>query len=131
MRVAMIDHISLGVSSLARAGLFYDAILEPLGFVRLFSTDRGVGYGTAGAKDEQFAILAAGSDAQAPGLGSHVAFTAPNRAAVDSFHAVAIRIGAVDDGLPGLRPAYGPGYYAAFVRDPDGYRIEAVVHEPT
>ncbi len=126
----MLDHLSLGVSGLASAAAFYDAVLAPLGYIRLFSNERGVGYGLAGAKDEQFAILASGADAKAPGVGCHVAFVATDRAAVDAFHAIAIERGAVDEGPPGLRPPYGPGYYAAFVRDLDGYRIEAVFHEP-
>ena len=126
----MIDHISLGVSDLARAAAFYDAVLASLGYVRLFSNERGVGYGTAGAKDEQFAILAAGEHAKAPGVGCHLALAAPNRAAVDAFHTAALGIGATDEGAPGLRPKYGAGYYAAFVRDLDGYRLEAVCHEP-
>ncbi len=125
----MIDHISLGVSDLARAAAFYDAVLTPLGYVCLVSKERGVGYGTQGAKDEAFAILAAGENAKPPGAGCHLALTAPNRQAVDSFHATALRMGAVDEGAPGLRPHYGDGYYAAFVRDLDGYRLEAVCHE--
>ncbi len=125
----MLDHISLGVFDLARAAAFYDAVLAPLGYVRLFSNERGVGYGPTGAKDEAFAILAAGEHAKAPGVGCHLALTAPSRAAVDAFHATAIGMGATDEGAPGLRPVYGVGYYAAFVRDPDGYRLEAVCHE--
>jgi catechol 2,3-dioxygenase-like lactoylglutathione lyase family enzyme len=126
----MIDHLSLGVSDLARASAFYDALFAPLGYVRLWSTERGVGYGKAGWRDEPFAIHAAGRDARPPGKGWHLALTAASRAAVDQFHAAAIQQGGVDEGGPGLRPQYGPGYYAAFVRDLDGYRIEAVFHEP-
>jgi catechol 2,3-dioxygenase-like lactoylglutathione lyase family enzyme len=124
----MIDHLSLGVADLARAGVFYDAVLAPLGYVRLFSM-RAVGYGPPGAKDEAFAILAARDEARAPGSGCHVAFAAPDRQAVDSFHAAALRMGGVDEGAPGLRPQHGDGYYAAFVRDLDGYRLEAVFHD--
>jgi catechol 2,3-dioxygenase-like lactoylglutathione lyase family enzyme len=124
----MIDHLSLGVSDLGRAGAFYDAVLAPLGYVRLF-TDRGIGYGVAGAKDEAFAILAEAERAKAPGAGCHLAFAAPSRGAVDAFHAAALGMGAADEGAPGLRPHYGAGYYAAFVKDPDGYRLEAVCHE--
>jgi catechol 2,3-dioxygenase-like lactoylglutathione lyase family enzyme len=125
----MIDHISLGVSDLARAAIFYDAVLASLGYVRLFTTPRGIGYGAPGAKDEAFAILPAGEQARAPGAGCHLALTAPDRQAVDSFHTTALRMGAVDEGAPGLRPLYGAGYYAAFVRDLDDYRLEAVCHE--
>ena len=125
----MIDHLSLGVSDLARAAVFYDAVLAPLGYVRLFSMERAVGYGAPGAKDEAFAILASGDQARAPGAGWHLALTAPDRQSVDAFHATALRMGAVDEGAPGLRPQHGEGYYAAFVRDLDGYRLEAVFHE--
>ncbi len=125
----MIDHLSLGVADLARSGAFYDAILAPLGYVRLFTHERAVGYGPPGARDEAFAILAAGERAKSPGEGCHVALRAPGREAVDSFHAIALRHGAIDEGGPGPRPTYGPGYYAAFVRDLDGYRMEAVFHE--
>jgi catechol 2,3-dioxygenase-like lactoylglutathione lyase family enzyme len=127
----MIDHLSLGVSDLARSGSFYDAVLASLGYTRLFANERGIGYGPPGARDEAFAILAAGEGAKPPGQGWHVAFSAPNRHAVDSFHSIAIQRGAIDEGGPGLRPEkpYGPGYYAAFIRDPDGHRLEAVCHE--
>lgn len=125
----MLDHLSIGVADLDRAAAFYDAVLGALGYVRLFAMHRAVGYGAPGAKDEAFAILAAqGEEARAPGVGCHVAFAAPNRAAVDAFHAEAVRLGAIDEGAAGPRPAMGEHYYAAFVRDLDGYRIEAVCH---
>ena len=126
----MIDHLSLGVADLAQAATFYDAVLAPLGYVRVLTHERAVGYGRPGDRDEQFALLAAGDKARAPGAGSHVALTATSREAVDVFHSVAVSAGGTDEGGPGLRPQYGEGYYAAFVRDPDGYRIEAVFHEP-
>jgi catechol 2,3-dioxygenase-like lactoylglutathione lyase family enzyme len=124
----VLDHISIGVADLARAGAFYDAVLSVLGYVRLFSKERGIGFGRPGAADEAFAILAAGGGAK-PSTGFHVAFSASSREAVDAFHAAALRMGGSDDGAPGLRPHYGAGYYAAFVRDLDGYKIEAVYHE--
>jgi catechol 2,3-dioxygenase-like lactoylglutathione lyase family enzyme len=124
----VLDHISFGVADLERSGAFYDEVLGPLGYVRLFSVARGIGYGTPGAKDEAFAILASGAEARAPGVGCHVAFAAPSREAVDAFHSAALRMGAIDEGAPGVRPHYGAGYYAAFARDVDGYRIEAVHH---
>ncbi len=125
----MIDHLSVGVSDLARAGAFYDAVLAPLGYVRLFTHERAVGYGPPGARDETFALLAAGDEARPLGRGWHVAFRAPDRRAVESFHSIALGAGAVDEGAPGPRPNYGPGYYASFVRDLDGHRLEAVCHE--
>jgi len=124
------DHISIGVAELDRAARFYDAALRPLGFVPLWRQARAVGYGPPGFEGEApFAIVAAGTDAGAPGRGFHLAFAAPDRRAVDRFFAAALEAGGLDDGPPGIRERYDPGYYAAFVRDPDGHRVEAVVHE--
>lgn len=125
----MLDHISIGVVSLSKAGAFYDAVLAPLGYVRVLTHERALGWNTPGTKDEAFATLAVQTDARAPGPGCHVAFSAPSREAVHAFHAAALAAGATDEGAPGSRPLYGDGYYAAFVRDLDGYRIEAVFHE--
>ncbi len=125
----MIDHLSVGVADLSRAGAFYDAALATLGCVRVLTHERALGWGSPGARDEAFAVLEAGERARPPGEGCHVAFRAPTREAVEAFHAAALQQGATDEGGPGPRPKYGPGYYAAFVRDLDGYRIEAVCHE--
>ncbi|HVH47264.1 MAG TPA: VOC family protein [Labilithrix sp.] len=124
----MLDHLSLGVVDLAHAATFYDAVLEPLGFVRVWTYEKAIGYGPPGS-DDRLAIKERPA-AKPAGEGFHVALAATSRAAVDGFHAAALSHGGVDEGPPGLRPAYGPGYYAAFVRDRDGYLIEAVVHEP-
>jgi catechol 2,3-dioxygenase-like lactoylglutathione lyase family enzyme len=124
----MLSHISLGTSNLARATAFYDAILTPLGHVRQWTGERGVEYGQPGGEGK-LAIFDVGEGARAPGDGWHLALTASTRQAVDAFHAIAMRMGAVDEGAPGLRPHYGAGYYAAFVRDLDGYKLEAVCHE--
>ena len=85
-----------------------------------------VGYGLAQGQD-LFAVKLRTGDATAPGPGFHFAFAAPSREAVARFHAEALAHGGRDNGAPGLRPAYGPDYFAAFVIDPDGYRIEAVI----
>jgi catechol 2,3-dioxygenase-like lactoylglutathione lyase family enzyme len=122
----MLEHLSMGVPDLARSGGFYDAILAPLGYIRLFTNQRSIGYAAAGAIDESFALLAAGERASPPGEGWHIAFKAATHAAVDAFHRSALEQGATDEGAPGLRPLYGPSYYAAFVRDLDGVRLEAV-----
>jgi catechol 2,3-dioxygenase-like lactoylglutathione lyase family enzyme len=127
----MLHHLSLGVRDVERSAAFYDAVLSPLGHVRVWSDlrpgERGqaVGYGPPGAGD---ALALKQHDASAPpGPGFHLAFAAPSRAAVDAFHAVALAHGGKDNGAPGLRPHYGPHYYAAFIVDPDGHRIEAVI----
>jgi catechol 2,3-dioxygenase-like lactoylglutathione lyase family enzyme len=124
----MIDHVSIGVSDVDAAGEFYDAALSPLGYDRYVDTEEMIGYTSESATSAFFVRL--DSDAQPPSSGSHVAFTAPDRAAVDEFHHTAVDAGADDDGGPGLRPEYSDHYYAAYVVDPYGYRIEAVTRQP-
>jgi catechol 2,3-dioxygenase-like lactoylglutathione lyase family enzyme len=128
-RVFVFDHVSVGVQDLDRAASFYDACLKPLGYVRVAQNARFVGYGPEGYDAEApFAVVASGPDARPPGRGFHVAFVAPSRQAVDAFHAAALGQGGLDEGPPGVRENYNPGYYAAFVRDLDGHRLEAVHH---
>jgi len=121
----MLGHLSFGVADLTRAGAFYDGILQPLGYVRVWSSEHGIGYGAPGQNDK-LALFTQPGPAAAPGPGFHLALTAPTRAAVDAFHAAAMRLGGRDEGAPGPRPDYGASYYAAFVIDPDGYKLEAV-----
>ncbi|MCB1545219.1 MAG: VOC family protein [Rhodoblastus sp.] len=119
----MLDHVSIGVRDLARAGAFYDSILAPLGYARRYADDGSIGYG---GERTAFWVGAAERPVPAdPKSGLHFCFAAPTRASVDAFHAAALKAGAKDNGAPGLRKDYGPNYYAAFVIDPDGYRIEA------
>lgn len=123
----MLDHISLGTCDLARATRFHDAVLAPLGIVRVWTRPEAVGYGRPG-EDDRLAIKLRVVYSP-PGAGFHLAFTAASRTEVDACHRAALEQGAIDDGAPGLRPQYGPGYYAAFVIDPDGHRLEVVCHE--
>lgn len=122
----MLHHISLGVADLERSAAFYDATLSALGYVRVWSDATAVGYGSPGGGDK-VAIKLRGADAAPPGPGFHLALAAPSREAVIRFHAAALRSGGRDDGPAGLRLHYGPNYFAAFVIDPDGHRIEAVI----
>lgn len=124
----MLHHISFGVRDLAVAAAFYDAALGALGFRRVFSGAESVGYGVEDNKD--MLLLNLESEPAPPGLGFHLAFSAPSRAAVRAFHADALRVGGQDNGAPGLRTEYGPHYYAAFLLDPDGHRIEATIGTP-
>ena len=119
----MIDHVSIGVADLARAKRFYDAALAPLGYVCLSEGGGSLGYGREGVA---FWIGTAPHPVP-PDAGSnlHFCFAGPSRDSVDAFHAAALAAGGHDNGGPGLREAYGPNYYAAFVSDPDGYRLEA------
>lgn len=122
----MLHHISLGVRDLDRAGAFYDATLGALGYRRVFKDDTAIGYGLV--DDEDLLCLKLRDNAHAPGAGFHLAFAASSRAQVDAFYAAALASGGTGNGEAGLRPDYGDSYYAAFVIDPDGHRIEAVIN---
>jgi catechol 2,3-dioxygenase-like lactoylglutathione lyase family enzyme len=124
----MLHHISFGVRDLALSAAFYDAALGALGLRRVFEDDEAIGYGVEDDKD--VLCLKLRPDATPPGAGFHMAFAAASHAAVDAFHAAALRVGGSDNGAPGLRPDYGDHYYAAFLVDPDGHRIEAVINRP-
>lgn len=123
----MLSHVSLGVADLPRSHAFYDAVMLCLGAERVWAGERGLGYGTPGREQLNLFEQPAGTPLPA-GPGFHLAFTAPDRAAVDAFHAAALAHGGHCEGPPGARPAYSPSYYAAFVRDPDGHKLE-VVHQ--
>lgn len=125
----MLHHVSLGVPDLQRSSAFYGAVLACLGYVEVWADRTAVGYGEPGGGDK-LAIKLAGAHAHAPGAGFHLAFAAPSRAAVVAFHEAALRAGGRSNGPPGLRPEYGAEYYAAFVIDPDGHRLEAVINGP-
>jgi catechol 2,3-dioxygenase-like lactoylglutathione lyase family enzyme len=125
----MLHHISFAVTDLQRSIAFYDAVLSTLGYVRVWSEPAAAGYGLPGGEDV-FALKLCGEPSSVPGEGFHLAFAAPDREAVGGFHAAALQHGGLDNGAPGLRPDYGASYFAAFVVDPDGYRIEAVFTDP-
>jgi catechol 2,3-dioxygenase-like lactoylglutathione lyase family enzyme len=124
----MLHHLSFAVTDLARSAKFYDAALAPLGYVRVWANDTAVGYGLTGG-DDKFAIKLRPKTAPPPGDGFHVAFTAPSQQAVKDFYKTALAHGGSDNGGCGLHPEYGDHYFAAFVIDPDGYRIEAVKND--
>lgn len=117
-------HVSLGTADLDRARRFYDPVMRELGLSRTLDVDEAIGYGSG---ITVFSLnLPADGGPGSPGNGVHVAFEVEKRAAVDAFFRVAIGNGGVGDGEPGLRPEYDGHYYAAFVRDPDGNKIEAL-----
>ena len=119
----MFDHVSIGVADVARSKKFYDAALKPLGFTLLSDGETSLGYGE---KAVQLWLGATSKPVKADmESGLHFCFAAKDRAAVDAFHAAALKAGGKDNGKPGVRADYGPKYYAAFAIDPDGYRIEA------
>jgi catechol 2,3-dioxygenase-like lactoylglutathione lyase family enzyme len=125
----MINHVSIGVSDIAKAKAFYDAVLRPLGYTCLSSGDTSLGYG----KDSVVLWIShTKSPVKAdPASGLHFCFDAPNRGSVDAFHKAALASGGRDNGKPGLRADYGDNYYAAFVIDPEGYRLEAYCGRPS
>jgi catechol 2,3-dioxygenase-like lactoylglutathione lyase family enzyme len=121
----VIDHLTVGVSDLARSRDFYIRALIPLGFSEIREWREGVQeieFGLEEAPD--FAI----SSAYQTGAPVHVAFAADRREQVDAFYAAAIAAGGRDNGPPGVRPEYSESYYGAFVLDPDGHNVEAVCH---
>lgn len=126
----MLDHVGLTVSDFARSRAFYEAALAVLGIsaVMEVTEEMSGGHGAHlgfGVPDNPFFWIGTG---KAPGSGVHVAFAASGTAAVDAFYQAAMAAGGRDNGAPGLRPHYHPGYYGAFVLDPDGNNIEAVFH---
>ena len=126
----MLDHIGIAVSDITKSRAFYDAALGALGMkVNMevgpeLTQNKGTAIGYGRGDDKIFWI----ADGERPGEGTHVALKVETRAEVDAFHAAALKAGGRDNGAPGLRPHYGPNYYAAFVFDPDGANIEAVCY---
>ena len=120
----MIDHISVGVSDLERAARFYEMTLAPLGLAKLVMRPGTVGFGKS--YPEFWVNLRSGMAPVVAESGGHICLRAKSTGDVDAFHDAALKAGGSSDGPPGLRPHDRLRYYAAFVRDPDGNRIEAV-----
>ena len=122
----MFNHIMVGSNDIERSKRFYDAVLPILGLSLMADEEGGLGYGS-GTFHFSVQIPIDGKPATV-GNGSHIAFAVEYRATVDRFHEVAVEHGGIDDGPPGLRSDYDANYYAAFVRDPDGHKIEVVTY---
>ena len=123
----MFSHVTLGTNDWPRAKAFYQAIADVLGLPLFMQREQGAAWGeTIGPK--LFVGPAFDGEKASSGNGTHVAFLAKTRAAVDAFHAAALAHGGSDEGPPGLRPHYHPNYYGAYVRDPDGNKLQAVCH---
>jgi catechol 2,3-dioxygenase-like lactoylglutathione lyase family enzyme len=133
-RVRAIYHVSLGVHDIERARGFYHAVLRPLGYQLLWEVkdgDRITSLGWGLHFPELWTNLPLGGERAWAGIGVHVAFHAASARAVDEFYRAALSAGGADNGPPGYRPDYDPGYYAAFVVDPDGNNLEAMWFDHT
>jgi catechol 2,3-dioxygenase-like lactoylglutathione lyase family enzyme len=129
----MFSYIALGTNDLARAMRFYDAALAPLGHRRIDGDGPGETSATWGQDDpgpHLWVTLPFDGQPATVGNGTMASFLAETRPAVDAFHAAALAHGGTDAGAPGLRPQYGPTFYAAYVRDPDGNKVNAVCYRP-
>jgi len=126
LEAIMLSYVTVGTNDLARAMRFYDAVLPCLGFERRYHDSREAGYGPPAPAPIRFWVNIPFDNRPATvGNGAMPAFNAPNPAAVAAFHAAGLAAGGTDEGAPGLRP-YGPGFYACYLRDPDGNKISAV-----
>ena len=120
----MLDHVSFQCSDMTKSAKFYDAVLAPLGGVRVMDFGQAIGYGVPPRPDFWISAVDSGQGFRE----SHIAFSAADKATVDAFFAAAVDEGAEVLHEPRLWPEYHPGYYGAFVRDPDGNNVEAVCH---
>jgi len=123
----MFSHVTIGSIDPNKASRFYDEVLGTLGIETLFNFEGVVAYGDA-AGPKTFILKPFDGGPPVPGNGGHIAYLAKTRAQVDAFHAAALKLGGSDEGVPGLRPHYHPNYYGAYVRDPEGNKIQAVCH---
>jgi catechol 2,3-dioxygenase-like lactoylglutathione lyase family enzyme len=126
----ILDHICISIADYARSKAFYEKALAPLGVVAVMEFGQACGFGRDGKPDfwiGQGVTSYQKPEQLAPITPLHVCFVARSRAEVDAFYAAAIAAGGRDHGAPGLRPEYHPGYYGAFVLDPDGHNVEAVI----
>ncbi|QYK40271.1 MAG: VOC family protein [Paracoccaceae bacterium] len=127
----MFSYVCIGTDDIDRARTFWDAVLAPLGHRRIdgYDDQTSSAWGTGDPGPHLWVTRPFDGRAAAPGNGTMVSFLAPDRAAVEAFHAAAMDCGGTSEGAPGLRPHYGPGFFAAYVRDPDGNKAAAVHYE--
>lgn len=126
----MFSHITMGTNDIAAAGDFYDQVLGAIGLKRTEDMGSSLFYGTGKPGTSVFIITTPYDQQPASvGNGTHVAFIAPRRSAVDEFHRIALEIGGTSEGEPGLRPHYSANYYSAYIRDLDGNKLQAVCYK--
>jgi catechol 2,3-dioxygenase-like lactoylglutathione lyase family enzyme len=123
----MFSHVTLGCNDFERARPFWLAVMEVLGHPVWIDREGCIAFGGASGP-RTFVVTPFDRKAAAPGNGVHIAYVVETRAKVDAFHAAALAHGGTDEGPPGLRPKYHPDYYGAYVRDPDGNKLQAVCH---
>jgi len=123
----MFSHVTLGTNDWQRARPFWIAVMRVLGHPVMFEREGGIAFGLPTGPKTFIGPTFDGGAAQ-PGNGVHIAYLVPERGTVDAFHAAALAHGGSDEGAPGLRPHYHPNYYGAYVRDPDGNKLQAVCH---
>jgi len=123
----MFSHVTLGTDSWSRSKRFYDAVMQSLSIPVFMEREEGAAFGDL-TGPKLFVGPAFNGAPATSGNGTHVAFVAKTRAEVDAFHTAALSHGGTDEGPPGLRPHYHPNYYGAYVRDPDGNKLQAVCH---
>ena len=123
----MFSHVTIGSNDVEKATEFYDAVMATLGQKRFYAAKNAVAYGEAASAKVWILTPFDGEPARA-GNGAHIAFLAPSRQTVHAFHEAALAHGGSDEGQPGPRPHYHENYYAAYVRDPEGNKLQAVCH---
>jgi len=123
----MFSHVTLGTNDWQRARPFWVAVMQVLGHPVMFDREGGMAFGLPTGPKTFIGPAFDGNEAR-PGNGVHIAYLVKDRATVDAFHAAALANGGSDEGAPGLRPHYHPNYYGAYVRDPDGNKLQAVCH---
>ncbi|MEL7029003.1 MAG: VOC family protein [Pseudomonadota bacterium] len=121
---SILSHVSIGVRDVDKSAAFYDVVLATIGARRVMEHPGAVAYGRG--FPEFWVQLPIDGRPAAVANGSHFSFTAGSKAQVDAFYDAALQAGGADDGPPGARPQYASAYYACFVRDPDGHKIEAM-----
>jgi catechol 2,3-dioxygenase-like lactoylglutathione lyase family enzyme len=129
--VRLLDHISITVRDLRRSARFYDSVMAALGAEKVYERSDAIGYGQRNRADDDghsyFSVYQ--SDGANVDRRRHWCFRAQSAEQVRAFHRAGLAAGGRDAGAPGLRPDYHPGYYAAFLEDPEGNRVEAVFHQ--
>jgi catechol 2,3-dioxygenase-like lactoylglutathione lyase family enzyme len=126
----MFSHLTVGSNDVAKAKVFYDSLLKPLGLVRRADYPEAAGWGRPDGRAQLWIVTPLDKKAASVGNGITIGLEASDRPAVDAAHKAAMQAGGKDEGAPGLRTHYHPNYYGAYLRDLDGHKICVVCHKP-